>query len=81
MAAAAPVASAAAASSGFAAQQQQQRQVGDPVVGVSPSGNKVTRTTVVRSATSAKDTILAWVQQTVNHYNVSCNEVSFFPLY
>lgn len=25
---------------------------------------------VVRSATSAKETILAWVQQTVNHYEV-----------
>ncbi len=49
----------------------QQRQIGPAVVGVSASGNKVTRTTVVRSATSAKDTILAWVQQTVNHYNVS----------
>ncbi len=35
------------------------------------SGNRVARTTVVRSATSAKDTILAWVQQTVNHYQVS----------
>jgi len=34
---------------------------------------RVTRTPVVRSATSAKDTILAWVQQSINHYEVIFN--------
>ena len=43
--------------------------------GVGPGGQEAAKTPsrrpIMRSATSAKETILAWVQAQVNHYDVS----------
>jgi hypothetical protein len=59
----------------------QEQQGGSSATAVVP------RAGVVRSATSAKETILAWVQQQVNHYNVSGPSLNrrktineFFPM-
>lgn len=48
-----------------------------PAIGNAPGGSAGnggqtgSRPSIARSATSAKETILTWVQQQVNHYNVS----------
>ena len=52
--------------------------------GVGPGGQEAAKTPsrrpIMRSATSAKETILAWVQAQVNHYDVSAELISECPL-
>ena len=54
--------------------QGQQQEVVSPQ---SPAAAPARRP-IMRSATSAKDTILAWIQQQVNHYDVSESSVACF---
>ena len=54
-------------------QRQQQEATSSQSTAAPPA-----RRPIMRSATSAKDTILAWIQEQVNHYDVSGSGVACF---